>query len=99
MLLHVGEDLSVRLDSVVAILDRRLFERAPVNAQFLRSARLEGRLEGRLGPEVESVILAGRRVVLSHLSRQTLTRRANLGLPAGVLRAREQAKKARRKRR
>ncbi|RJQ07634.1 MAG: DUF370 domain-containing protein [Bacillota bacterium] len=84
MLLHLGENRSVRLDRVEAVFDYHLFKSHLVNRQFLDLARSEGRLEGRRDG-AQSVILSGRRVILSILSRQTLARRAGLEPVAGVL--------------
>ncbi len=82
MLLHIGDDRSVRLRDVEAIFDAGLFvSRNPANREFLASARAGGRVEGGESPP-GSLVLAGRRVLLCPLSRFTLARRAAGGLRA-----------------
>ena len=77
MLLHLGEDRVIRLSEVVALLDYSIFRRNPVNKEFLGLARSEARLErGTEAHPVETVVLAGPRVLLSSLSRHALARRA-----------------------
>ncbi len=81
MLLHLGEDRSVRLDEVEALLDFRLFVDCPANRDFLHVARGEGRVRGTAKIEGETLVLAGDRLFLSALSRATLARRATTGWP------------------
>jgi hypothetical protein len=90
MLLHLGEERSVRLETLVAILDYGLFKKA--NAQFLQMAKSEGRLDPGGELPAESVVIAGGRVIFSQLSRKTMTGRAGLGLPVGIRRPNKRLK-------
>lgn len=84
MLFHLGEDRSLRLDRLTALLDFGLFLRNPGNREFLQLAGSEGRLEGvPSGLSPETLVLAGRQVRLSAISRQTLAARAARTLPGG----------------
>lgn len=75
----------MRLDAVEALLDRHLFDRLPVNRQFLALARSDGRLEALPRDEAaQTVVLAGKRVILSPLSRRTLATRLLAWAPAAT---------------
>ncbi len=78
MLLHLGQDRSVRLDQVEALLDFGLFAKSPSNREFLEVARSERRLDAPAALKAQAVVVTGARVLVSPLSRFTLARRAEL---------------------
>ncbi len=84
MLLHLGGDRSVRLAEVEALLDSRLFIRSPANREFIDLARSEGRLAARTERPARTVVVTGGPILLSPLSRATLTRRATARLGSGT---------------
>jgi len=85
VLLHLGGNRSVRLAEIEALFDSSLFVRSPVNREFIDLARSEGRLAARTEQPARTVVITGGPILLSPLSRATLTRRATarFGLDAG----------------
>ena len=74
-LLHIGNDVTVRLGEVLAILDLERTENAPATREYLQMARVEKRL-GSMGDDVKSLVVTERVVHPSPISSVTLHRRA-----------------------
>ncbi len=80
--MHIGEDVVVRVEAIVAILDARLLRAAEANQQFLQQAAAAGRLRGYGLAGARSVVVTTKAVYPSPISPSTLARRARAGLRA-----------------
>ncbi len=79
MYLHIGGEVALRTQEIVAILDARLLA-SEVNQQFLERAAAAGGIRGHGLAAARSVVVTSRGVYLSSLSAATLARRARRGL-------------------
>lgn len=77
--LHLGGDIAITSNEVVAILDLDSQALAEASAEFLQIAREEGFVHDLAGDKAKSLIVATKnRVFLSPISSWTLQRRADL---------------------
>jgi len=81
---HIGEDVVVRTEEVVAILDARLLRASEANQPFFQKAAAAGRLLGHNLAGARSVVVTTRGLYPSPISTATLARRVRLGLKAVV---------------
>jgi len=76
MFLHIGADVLVRRDSIVAICDMTMARRSVATRELLELAEAERRLS-RIGEGTpKSFVLCDEKVILSPISCNTLLRRA-----------------------
>ncbi|GEM_PF-591151 len=77
--LHLGGDVAITAQEVVAILDLQSQALAEASLEFLEIAKEEGFVHDLAGEKAKSLILATKnRVFLSPISSWTLQRRADL---------------------
>lgn len=77
--LHLGRDVAITTEEVVAILDLESWAQAEASLEFLAIAKEEGFIQDLAGEKAKSLILATKnRVFLSPISSWTLQRRADL---------------------
>ena len=82
MYVHIGADVVLRTEELVAILDARLVRASEANQQFLQRAAAAGLLRGHNLTGARSVVVTTRGVYPSPISPATLARRALAGLRA-----------------
>lgn len=82
MYVHIGGDVVLRVEEIVAILDARLLRASETNQQFLQQAATQGRLRGYGLAGARSVVVTTRGVYPSPVSPATLGRRARMGVKA-----------------
>lgn len=74
MYLHIGEDILVHTDEIVAILDKKLLDSSSILAEFLQQKEnITLHLAKR---SVKSIVVTTKHVYYSPLSSVTLTKRA-----------------------
>ncbi len=76
MILHVGEDVTVSLSDIIAILDMRSFNASAANREYLQIAEGEGRVLDISAGSPESVVVTRDKVVISAVTTSTLRKRA-----------------------
>lgn len=84
MYVHIGEDVVLRVDTIVAILDARLVRASETNQQFLQQAASQGRLRGYGLAGARSMVVTTRGVYPSPVSPSTLARRARIAVKAAA---------------
>lgn len=76
MYLHLGGDLVVPVNEVVAILDARLLEGSEINRGLVERAARGRKLRGLgIGPECKALVVTVNAVFTSGISAPTLARR------------------------
>jgi hypothetical protein len=74
MYLHIGEDILVNTDEIVAILDKKLLESSPIHAEFLQQkADITLHLAKN---SVKSIVVTTKHVYYSPLASVTLKKRS-----------------------
>lgn len=72
MYLHIGDDILVHTDEIVAILDKKLLESSPILEEFLQQKE-----EIHLAKKsVKSIVVTNKHVYYSPLASVTLKKRA-----------------------
>ncbi|HZK34140.1 MAG TPA: extracellular matrix/biofilm biosynthesis regulator RemA family protein [Bacillota bacterium] len=81
MILHIGKDIVVPLDDIVAILDIKAIEQSKTNKEFFETARKEGFVESISEDFPKSFVLTdtGEETIIyiSPISTSTLLKRTN----------------------
>jgi extracellular matrix regulatory protein B len=78
MYLHIGEDILVHTDEIVAILDKKLLDSSPILAEFLQQkADITIHLTEK---SIKSIVVTTKHVYYSPLASVTLTKRAQQNL-------------------
>lgn len=73
--MHIGEDVVVRADEIVAIVDARLAQTAEVNQEFFQRAAAAGWLRGERLSDARSVVVTTRGLYPSQISPSTVATR------------------------
>ncbi len=76
VLLHIGSDITVNLDDVVAIMDRQACEHVPITRDYLDWARAEDRMHGAVDAATKTFVITTHGIYPSPISSTTLSRRA-----------------------
>ena len=78
MYLHIGEDILVHTDEIVAILDKKLLDSSPILAEFLQQkADITIHLTEK---SIKSIVVTTKHVYYSPLASMTLTKRSQQNL-------------------
>ena len=74
MYLHIGDDILVHTDEIVAILDKKLLDSSPIFKEFLQQkAEMTLHLAKK---SIKSIVVTTKHVYYSPLSSMTLTKRS-----------------------
>ncbi|USK59890.1 extracellular matrix regulator RemB [Peribacillus asahii] len=74
MYLHIGEDILVKTDEIVTILDKKLLESSPILAEFLQQkANVTLHLAKN---SIKSIVVTTKHVYYSPLASMTLKKRS-----------------------
>ncbi|KKM11564.1 hypothetical protein SY88_07630 [Clostridiales bacterium PH28_bin88] len=80
MYLHIGRDMIVPQEEIVAIIDIDLSRKSDLTREFLQVAEVEGALQAvAKDEEPKSCIITTSKVYLSSISSATLLKRAESG--------------------
>ncbi|WP_409303568.1 extracellular matrix regulator RemB [Peribacillus sp. SCS-155] len=74
MYLHIGEDILVKTDDVIAILDKQLLQSSPIFQEFLN--KKEGMTTNLAKGSVKSIVVTDKHVYYSPLASGTLKKRS-----------------------
>ena len=74
MYLHIGEDILVKTDDVIAILDKKLLQASPIMSEFLEK-RVDV-ISHLTKNSVKSIVVTEKQVYYSPLASVTLKRRS-----------------------
>ncbi|RFU67248.1 DUF370 domain-containing protein [Peribacillus saganii] len=74
MYLHVGEDILIKTDDIIAILDKQLFDQSSITEDFLKQ-REQVSLNLAKG-SIKSVVITDKHIYYSPLSSGTLKKRS-----------------------
>ncbi|PSR33966.1 MAG: hypothetical protein C7B46_07565 [Sulfobacillus benefaciens] len=74
MYLHVGQDIMVATDAIVAIVSKELLETSKDVRDLYAKLRSEGRVNGNL-KEAKTLVVTRTGIILSNISANTLVRR------------------------
>lgn len=78
MFIHLGEDIVIRSEDVVAIIDQQLIDSSSIINEFLQGQQdKKNIIEGSKG-YIKSVVVTRDRIYFSPLSSVTLKRRAQM---------------------
>lgn len=76
MYLHIGEDVLVNTDDIVAILDKKLLESSPIFTEFLQhKVNITLHLAKN---SIKSIVVTNKHVYFSPLSSVTLSKRSQV---------------------
>ncbi|MHB1610482.1 MAG: extracellular matrix regulator RemB [Sulfobacillus sp.] len=75
MYLHVGQDIMVATDAIVAILSKELLDTSKDVRELYARLRSEGRVSGNI-KEAKTLVVTRTGIILSNISANTLVRRA-----------------------
>ncbi|PLS15798.1 DUF370 domain-containing protein [Bacillus sp. M6-12] len=74
MYLHVGEDILIKTDDIIAILDKQLFDQSPITEDFLKQREeISINLAKR---SIKSVVITDKHIYYTPLSSGTLKKRS-----------------------
>ncbi|MBA9028086.1 MULTISPECIES: extracellular matrix regulator RemB [Bacillaceae] len=74
MYLHIGEDILVKTDDVIAILDKNLLNSSPIMEEFIQ--KKEGVIQNLAKSSIKSIVITNEIVYYSPLASATLKRRS-----------------------
>jgi extracellular matrix regulatory protein B len=74
MYLHIGEDILVHTDEIVAILDKKLLDSSPIFAEFLQQ-KADQQLD-LTRKSIKSIVVTTKHVYYSSLASVTLKKRS-----------------------
>ncbi|OLZ08985.1 extracellular matrix regulator RemB [Sulfobacillus thermosulfidooxidans] len=75
MYLHIGHDMMIDAEAIIAILNKNLMDYSPEVRQMIHRFYAEGQLQGDLN-DAKSLIFTSNGVILSNISPATLYKRA-----------------------
>lgn len=78
MFIHLGEDVVIRSQDVIAIIDRQLLKSSTIMNEFVNGQRESKQIIDISGNDVKSVVVTRDQVYFSPLSSLTLKRRASM---------------------
>mgnify|MGYP003816578223 FL=1 len=78
MFIHLGEDVVIHSDEVIAILDWRIIEKSEIMAAFIDRYKEDGKVIDIGKKFTKSIVITTETVYVSPLSSLTLKRRANV---------------------
>lgn len=79
MFLHIGNNLMIRTDQIIAILDLETTGESPINDDFLTQQKKEGKLKNLEAKKIEkTLVLTQSSSYLSPISSNTLLKRYQL---------------------
>ncbi|MGG0248042.1 extracellular matrix/biofilm biosynthesis regulator RemA family protein [Peribacillus frigoritolerans] len=74
MYLHIGEDILVKTDDVIAILDKKLLQASPIMSEFLEK---KSDVTSHLAKNsVKSIVVTDKQIYYSPLASSTLKKRS-----------------------
>ncbi|MDQ7860044.1 DUF370 domain-containing protein [Peribacillus frigoritolerans] len=75
MYLHIGEDILVKTDDVIAILDKKLLQASPIMSEFFGEKKSD--VTSHLAKNsVKSIVVTDKQVYYSPLASSTLKKRS-----------------------
>lgn len=74
MYIHLGEDVMIRTDELVAILDKKSFQESTIMKQFLNSK--DKNIMNLAKGDFKSLVITNHRIYLSPLASITLNKRS-----------------------